>query len=165
VATASTDQTARIWETATGEPVGMPLRHMGHMVHLSFSPDGRRVVTASCTDRLVRVWEVATGDPVTPFLQHPDSVWHASFSPDGRRVLTACGDGIARLWDIPFEGRPLPDLELMTQVLSGMQKRAPGTFVALGTDRFRRDWATLWSKYPRDFLSCPRTQGEKTKSR
>jgi WD40 repeat protein/serine/threonine protein kinase len=155
VVTASLDHTARIWDVSTGEPVGSPLRHTGRVEHLSFSPDGRRLVTVSYNDRRMRVWEVATGEPVTPILQHADTLWHVSFSPDGRRVLTACGDGTAQLWDMPFEDRPLADLVLVAQVLAGVEMRAPGIFVPLEPAQFRRDWATLWSKYPRDFLSSP----------
>src|SRR5689334_3970170 len=64
----------------------------------SFSPDGRRVVTA-CADRTARVWDSGTGQPVTPPLKHVGAVFDASFSPDSRSVVTASDDGTARVWD------------------------------------------------------------------
>ncbi len=56
VVTAGEDQTARVWNTATGEPVTPPLWHKGVVWHARFSPDGRFVVTAS-GDTTARVWD------------------------------------------------------------------------------------------------------------
>ena len=42
------DNTARVWDAATGKPLGEPMRHEAEVVAASFSADGHRVVTASC---------------------------------------------------------------------------------------------------------------------
>ena len=61
--------------------------HEGWVHHAAFSPDGRRVVTAS-QDRMARVWDAASGQPVTPPMKAMENaVDHAAFSPDGRRVV------------------------------------------------------------------------------
>jgi WD40 repeat protein len=55
--TASDDGTARIWNAATGEPAGEPLRHEGPVTAARFSQqDGRYVLTES--GGKVRLWEV-----------------------------------------------------------------------------------------------------------
>ena len=46
VVTASIDETARVWDAATGKPLGEPMRHEGGVDSAAFSPDGTRVVTA-----------------------------------------------------------------------------------------------------------------------
>ena len=74
------------------------LKHQGAVTLAGFSPDGRRVVTAS-DDHTARVWDAETGKPVGRPLQHEDSVLSAVFSPDGRRVVTASEDGTARVWE------------------------------------------------------------------
>jgi tetratricopeptide (TPR) repeat protein len=58
VVTASLDQTARVWDAATGQPVTLPLLHHHGVEGASFSPDGQRVVTA-CDDGTAQVWEMS----------------------------------------------------------------------------------------------------------
>lgn len=73
----------------------------------SFSPDGRRIVTAS-EDGSARVWTL--GNPVPVVLQSPGMVLSASFiGRQGLRIVTAHDDGRARIW--PADGRG-PPLEL-----------------------------------------------------
>jgi WD40 repeat protein/tetratricopeptide (TPR) repeat protein len=72
--------------------------HEGPVHYAEFSPDGRRVVTAS-EDGSARVWNADTGDPETPPLEHDGAVYRAWFDADGRRVLTASDDGSARVWN------------------------------------------------------------------
>ena len=45
--TASLDGTARIWDAASREELGLLRGHDGRVVSAAFSPDGERVVTAS----------------------------------------------------------------------------------------------------------------------
>jgi WD40 repeat protein len=74
--------------------------HTGGTAAVSFSPDGRRVVTASW-DHTARVWDLSGPRPVATVLEgHKDVVLAASFSPDGRRIVTASKDHTARVWDL-----------------------------------------------------------------
>jgi WD40 repeat protein/tetratricopeptide (TPR) repeat protein len=85
---------ARVWEAATGQLIGTPMRHEGGVGSASFS-DGTRVVTASGSDKTACVWDAATGQPDgTPIGGFVSS---ATFSADGKRVVTA-GFG-SRVWD------------------------------------------------------------------
>ena len=63
----------------------------------AFSPDGKRIVTAS-DDKTARVWEAATGKSIgDPLEAMKDAVLSAAFSPDGKRIVTASSrqDGAA----------------------------------------------------------------------
>ena len=106
MATAGADRVLRIWDTATGAPVGQPVPHEYRMTAVAFSPDGRRVATAN--EGSVRIWDTESGSAVTPPMQHDDRVMHVVFSADGTRVLTASTDHTARVWNAA-SGQPVTD--------------------------------------------------------
>jgi WD40 repeat protein len=71
--------------------------HRGEPVSdVAFSPDDRRLVTAS-NDHTVRVWDARDGKELVR-LPHEGAIWTARFSPNGEQVVTAGQDG-ARIWD------------------------------------------------------------------
>src|SRR5215211_2745704 len=72
--------------------------HTGWIGHAAFSPDGKRVVTAS-RDGRAALWDASTGARGAWLKGHRDRVSWAVFSPDGRLVATASRDGTARVWD------------------------------------------------------------------
>nr|MBW4493596.1 hypothetical protein [Oscillatoria princeps RMCB-10] len=71
--------------------------HQGAVSSASFSPDGKRIVTAS-DDNTARVWD-STGKQLYELKGHQSAVYSASFSTDGKRILTASWDNTARVWD------------------------------------------------------------------
>jgi WD40 repeat protein len=56
IATASDDNTLRLWDVETGLPCGEPLKHDGAVWVVSFSPDGHTLATAG--GNKVRLWDV-----------------------------------------------------------------------------------------------------------
>lgn len=103
--TVNRDHIARIWSATTGNPITPPLAQPG-VVSVAFSPDERRVVTASEKDQTARIWDVDTGRLVAPPLEHYRPVKRAAFAPDGGRIVTVSVDGAARVWDATT-GKPL----------------------------------------------------------
>jgi WD40 repeat protein len=65
----------------------------------SFSPDGRKIVTAPA-DGTARVWNASNGSLLTTLNGHTKNVTFAAFSPDGNSVVTTSLDKTARLWDV-----------------------------------------------------------------
>ncbi len=119
LATASSDNTARIWAIPFDKSKVVTLRgHSGDVNMVTFSPDSQYVLTISRQDGTARVWEIDGGDPVYLIgtrraglnsaslndpsgpRQYTDDVVAAAFSPDGKLVITANGDGSARVYPL-----------------------------------------------------------------
>jgi WD40 repeat protein len=65
---------------------------------LSFSPDGRSLVSAA-SDGSVRVWSVDSDVPSASLDGHTAFVTDVAFSADGTRVVSAAVDRTIRIWD------------------------------------------------------------------
>ena len=73
------------------------LRHTGEITSARFSPDGRRVLTAS-QDKTARFWDSQTGKLLFE-IQHEGGIQSARFNRDGSLVVTASRDKTAQVWD------------------------------------------------------------------
>jgi WD40 repeat protein len=98
ILTGSSDHTGRLWDAATGRPIGAPLQHQDSVDAVAFSPDDKTVLTGS-KDETARLWDAVTAKPIGTPLEHRAPVRAVAFSPDGTRVLTGSDDHTARLWD------------------------------------------------------------------
>lgn len=101
LATASGDQTLRLWDVDSGRPLGRPLRgHKDEVLGVNFNRRGDLLASASA-DGTARLWDVPSGRPSGgPLSGHSDAVWDVAFSPDGDLLATGSADGTARLWDV-----------------------------------------------------------------
>ena len=59
LASASFDNTARLWDLDTNLPIGPPLEHKYSVGCAAFSADGKQLVTG-CEDENAYVWDIAT---------------------------------------------------------------------------------------------------------
>ena len=123
------DATIRLWDTATGQPIGQPMTsNTYHAVTiLAFSPDGSRIVSGCDFEDSVQLWDTATGQSVgSPFTANA-----AAFNADGTQLVSGSIDHTIRRWD-SATGQPigqpmaLPGLSRMafnpdgTRLLSGV---------------------------------------------
>jgi WD40 repeat protein len=94
LASASWDDTIRLWNMRTHKQIGLPLTgHTGDVLSVAFSPDGETL--ASGGEDAVRLWDVRSHRQLgAPISGETNSV---AFSPDGSTVASG-GQG-THLWD------------------------------------------------------------------
>jgi WD40 repeat protein/class 3 adenylate cyclase len=111
IATASLDETARLWDATTGQEL-LRLVHPAGVGHVVFTPDGSRLATGA-GDGLVRLWDVASGNELLTIPAAPKAsreIWLAQFldfSPDGSLLATTADYASeVKFWD-PVSGDEL----------------------------------------------------------
>ncbi len=94
---------AKLWDVASGKPIGPAFPHQAAVLAVAFRPDGKVILTGSADPEkksgMARLWDVTTGKNIGSFLFHGGAISAAAFSPDGQRILTGSQDGTALLWD------------------------------------------------------------------
>jgi serine/threonine protein kinase len=126
------DSVIRVWDLATGEPIGQPLTgHTDSVIDLATTElEGRPVIVSGSFDEPVRVWDLATGRAIgRPLTGHDRPVYAVTTTQlDDRPVVISGGfDDTVRVWDLASGspiGRPLTGhtngvLALATAALDG----------------------------------------------
>ena len=89
-------ETVRLWDASTGELSKTLTGHMGFVLSVSFSPDGKTLASGS-RDETVRLWDTATGKHLKTLTGHTDDVKSVSFSPNGATLNYTQERGIIKL--------------------------------------------------------------------
>ena len=139
LATASEDQTARLWDVATGAVVHTLTGHTHSVFGVAFSPDGTLLATASW-DKTARLWNVPTNAVVRTLTRHKMDVSGVAFSPDGTLLATVSDDKTAELWDVA-SGAAVRTLAGHTARVFGVAFSPDGTLLATASmDKTARLW-------------------------
>jgi WD40 repeat protein len=92
-------ETIRLWNAATGERLGNPLKHERKVIQWDFTADGNRL---ALTDEAknVTIWDVKGGKALHAF-QHdgPAGNIATALSPDGKRFACPGPGGGLKVWD------------------------------------------------------------------
>lgn len=100
IATASDDQTVRLWDSTTGRHRQV-LGHGNWVRAVALSPDGKRVAS-SALDDTVRLWDARSGQQLYKLFGHGAVGGRRSlaFLPGGKRFLSWGDDWYLRMWDV-----------------------------------------------------------------
>lgn len=95
LASASSDQTARIRQAADGTLLTTLRGHSSNLITVEWSPDGKRVLTTSFDDT-VKLWEPETGREILTLFQpvSRDGVMGAFFTRGGERAVVVTRRGL-----------------------------------------------------------------------
>jgi WD40 repeat protein len=97
----------RLWDTATGKPIGEVWDLSPGRGTAVFSPDSKVVLTSRFDDLtgrgMVQFWDAATGQALATPLELHELIFAAAFSPDHRLILISTsskgGEQTVQVWD------------------------------------------------------------------
>jgi len=98
MASRSTDNSARLWNAATGREIRQFVGHRSFVHTVQFSPDGHQILTAG-RDGTARIWKSDSGEQSFVFSGVSYLPPAAVIRPDGTQLLTLVGERGAVIWD------------------------------------------------------------------
>jgi eukaryotic-like serine/threonine-protein kinase len=96
----SADKTLKIWDATSGQEILTFNGHTGWVRSVSFSPDGKKIVSASeAEDNPLKIWDATSGQEILSLKGHTDEITSLSFSPDGKKIVGGSYDKTLKIWD------------------------------------------------------------------
>jgi len=95
------------WDLAAGQRKILPTEHLGAIIAIDYSPDGRQLISLGRhTDANLRLVNSANGKVQRRLAAHGLCGWYVRFSPDGRYIASASEDESIRLYDVSKPYQP-----------------------------------------------------------
>lgn len=131
VASASNDNTIKIWRLADGMLQRTLCDHTGGVLSVAYSPDGTLLASGG-KDSLVKIWRVGqSGVDVRTLSGHLGAVKSVAFSPDGSTLASAGEDGAVKLWRVS-DGALLRTINAHTGSVNTVAFSPDGKLLATG---------------------------------
>lgn len=99
LASASDDNTVRVWDIAAGREAAILSGHSHFVTAVAYGPDGTSIASGSW-DNTIKLWDLPGGIEKATLKVHKDSVNDVSFSPDGTLLASASSDKTINLWNL-----------------------------------------------------------------
>ena len=134
LASASDDNTVRIWGTETGECLQTLKGHTNWVRNVAFSHDSTLLASTS-RDKTVRIWDAKTGECLQTLEHHSNLTYilSATFSHDSKLLASGCADRLAQIWDTQT-GKRLQTLKDHTNWVRNVAFSHDSTLLASASD-------------------------------
>lgn len=148
---ATAGDSLRLWDAATGLELHLLPGHGQAIYGLAFSPDGRRIASASFDDTM-RLWDRQTGRELRTYA-HEASVLAVAFNKDGTRLASGDWNGNVLIWNPERpESEPVGHFAA-SGIVQSLAFHPNQAQVAVATDRNVGVWSTetlqpLWGPLP-----------------
>jgi WD40 repeat protein len=151
LASASWDQTIRLWDLPGGKKALELRGHKGRVRAIAFAPGGTTLASAS-HDGTVKLWDVARGAEVTTLSAHGNAVVGVACSGDGRLLASVGQDQTVKVWDVRGAVRELRTLRGHAGRLHGVAFRPDGRHLAVASGDAGKGAVKVWD------LGAPRRE-------
>ncbi|NET61368.1 MAG: DnaJ domain-containing protein [Symploca sp. SIO2E6] len=99
LASASSDQTIRLWGKYTGELKRTLNAHSDTVLSIAISPDSQTLASASA-DQTIRLWSLTSYEQPRILRGHSGWVTAVAINPDGNILVSGSTDGTVKLWNL-----------------------------------------------------------------
>lgn len=99
LASASLDGTVRLWDVASGRPIGVLTTHQGEVHSVVFLPDGKHGLSGGA-DGMLRLWSVSPFEEVASWQAHASEIRCVAISAERRVIASGDTDGLVKLWSL-----------------------------------------------------------------
>ena len=108
LATASFDNTIRLWDAATRKVIKNYEGHSKMVLTVAIAPDGKHILSGS-QDRTAKIWEFPIAGRSKTIAGHVAAIQALAVKPDGKQFAAAAGKSV-KVWDLAT-GSAVKDLE------------------------------------------------------
>jgi WD40 repeat protein len=115
----------RLYRVDDWKLLGTLRGHDDVIFSVAFSPDGRRLVSASF-DHTLRLWDVEKLSSIRSYAHHSDFVYAVAFAPSGKQIVSASKDHTVQLVDVET-GKSAFTFSGMEQDVTAVAFRPDGT--------------------------------------
>lgn len=139
----------RLIDFKTGEINALLKGHANVISDLSFSADGKKLISASF-DKTARIWDLASKSTLKALKGHTDVIYAATFSPDSKKAITGSNDDTLKLWNVT-RGRLIATLKGHDGDVRSVAFTPDGRYILSGSED---NSIRMWSGHTGAFIKA-----------